>query len=118
MHPLIDRTVGALRPRVYLRHLFFGCLLALPTIWVMQHSPRGLELGPMLFLAISALLYPYARYAYESVIDFFLGDNFFVLPAVLVLIVKGITMTFCFVGAIMVAPVGWMILWYQTRPSA
>lgn len=65
---------------------------------------------------ISQFLYPYARFVYESIIDYILGNNVFFANTILVLIVKLFTMIFCYSFAIFIAPIGLIYLYfYHTK---
>lgn len=119
MHPVLRKTLGGLSPQYYVRQLFFALLIAGVYLMVFMQSARPLAAGPLVFLGISTLLYPYARFVYESCVDFLVGGNLFVLPALLMLLVKLITMVMCFVMAIFIAPVGLAYLyWHHSKNAA
>ncbi|MBO7476179.1 MAG: hypothetical protein J6T36_04535 [Campylobacter sp.] len=64
------------------------------------------------FIAISALLYPYARFVYESIVNFIMGDNVFFINAFILLAWKFMVMMMLFLFAIFIAPIGLLYLWY------
>ena len=112
MHSLIVKTFGGLSFAYYARNFFFGALLtAFPIFVVTRNSPMTFGIG--FFLLLSALLYPYSRFVYERVIAFVVGENSFILNAVLMLVVKLMTMILCWVFAIFIAPVGLLWLYIQ-----
>ncbi len=117
MHPIIRKTLGGLALSYYMRHLLFsGVVIAL--LW--QSSPALFHppAAPWSYawLAVSALLYPYSRFSYEGMITYILGNNLFVLPAIIMLFTKFITMTMCFILSPLIAPLGlaWLY-WYHSR---
>lgn len=63
------------------------------------------------FLVVSWLLYPYARFVYESVVSFIVGQNVFFVNAALMLITKLITMLICYYFAILISPLGFIYLY-------
>ncbi|SAK42522.1 membrane protein [Caballeronia glebae] len=70
----------------------------------------------ILFLA-NTLLYPYARFVYEGVVRYIVGDNIFVFPVLLVLPVKVLMMILCWVFAIFISPVGLIYLYFSSVKS-
>ncbi|MBO7369499.1 MAG: hypothetical protein J6U11_00420 [Campylobacter sp.] len=64
------------------------------------------------FIAISALLYPYARFVYESIVNFIMDDNVFFINAFILLAWKFMVMMMLFLFAIFIAPIGLLYLWY------
>ena len=117
MHPIIAKTFGGLDTKYYLRHLFFGALLTLPIILVMINSPKPVPAFAVFWLGVNLLLYPYARFVYEGVVGFILGNNIFVLPAGIMLFAKLITMAVCLFAAFFIAPIGLIYLYiHHSKP--
>lgn len=115
MPSFIQKTFGGLSKEYYYRHLFFGLVLASLNIYMGSKNPDGLPIGMMIFFLISMFLYPYARFVYESVMNYVVGENFFVFPAIVMLVMKIITMMMCYVFAIFIAPLGLAYLYYHTK---
>lgn len=82
-------------------------------MFVAARSPTGLSVGVVLVTAINTLLYPYARFVYESVVGFIMGGNVFFVNAFFMLFVKLMTMALCWAGAIFIAPIGLAYLYYH-----
>lgn len=115
MHPVIAKTFGGLSTAYYVRHFLFGLLFPIFIYMVMssgtgKHAPH---LPMLLMFVVNTLLYPYSRFVYESVMDFILGRNIFFVNAVMMLAFKVVTMTFCWVLAIFVAPLGLVYLYVR-----
>lgn len=72
-----------------------------------------MPIGILVFTIFSTLLYPYSRFVYESIIGFIMGENVFIVNAILMLFAKFFTMAMCWVFAIFVAPVGLAYLYYH-----
>ncbi|MGE8453294.1 MAG: hypothetical protein ACN6OP_22335 [Pseudomonadales bacterium] len=77
-----------------------------------------MSLAMVLFLSVSSLLYPYSRFVYEGVVSYILGNNAFFMNAFLMLLAKYITMAFCWVFAVFVAPVGLLYLYFTADKRA
>lgn len=64
-------------------------------------------------VTLSWFLYPFSRFVYESVVNWIMGGNIFITNALLWLIMKLLTMSFCFMFAVFLAPIAWIyIFWY------
>ncbi|MFN3494671.1 MAG: hypothetical protein ACK40L_09205 [Hydrogenophaga sp.] len=118
MYPIIKKTFGGLSTQYYFRQLFFGVALAAFMYFLSTQGGRAMPMNMMLFTVLSTLLYPYARFVYEGILGFVLGENVFFVNAIFSLIVKLITMTICWVFALFVAPVGLAYLYYRHSKSA
>lgn len=60
----------------YLRHLFFGAIMAVFLIYMFYNLGRASILVALVFV-VNALIYPYSRFVYESIVDFIFGNNVF-----------------------------------------
>ncbi|MFL6463281.1 MAG: hypothetical protein ACJ73N_02585 [Bryobacteraceae bacterium] len=115
MHPVIAKTFGGLSLAYYVRHFIFGLLFPV-FIYVMLSPANGkhaISLPMLLMFVVNTLLYPYSRFVYESVRDFILGSNVFLVNAVLMLGFKVVTMMFCWGLAIFIAPLGLGYLYFH-----
>ncbi|HGO5815520.1 TPA: hypothetical protein ACK3JR_001391 [Mannheimia haemolytica] len=90
MANIIQKTFGGLSFNYYLRHFLFGLLIFALFIFAGVKYPKTGEwnIPILIILIISQFLYPYARFVYESIIDYILGNNLFFANAMLVLLVK------------------------------
>ncbi len=105
---IIKRFFSLMPLPTLLRHLFFGALMGL-FFYQIAH-PKFEEIPLLLYVLINTILYPYSRYVYESAVDFITGNNQFIVNAVLMLFTKLITISFCWCAAILIAPIGILIL--------
>ena len=118
MHPVIAKTFGGLSASYYFRHLIFGMAFPVFIYFMLGQGNRPVQMSTVVLLLVNTLLYPYSRFVYESVMDFFLGNNVFLVNAVLMLAMKLMTMLFCWAFAIFVAPIGLAYLYlYHSRAS-
>lgn len=109
MHPILSKTLGGLNRQYYFRQLFFGAIIGA----VFLFAPKSIALGQCLFVIVTTLLYPYARFVYESIVNFIVGNNVFIGNAILMLSVKMMTMVICWAMAIFIAPVGLAYLYFS-----
>jgi len=113
MHPIIQKTLGGLSLQYYLRQFFFGLAIATLIFFMSTQGDRSMPLGMLFYIAICTLLYPYSRFVYESIINFILGDNIFIINAIFMLVTKFVTMFLCWAFALFVAPIGLAYLYYH-----
>jgi hypothetical protein len=116
MHPVLARSFGGLPPGYYVRQFLFGLFFPVFLLLASTHGKGLLALSVHLqvTLALDTLLYPYSRFAYESVIGYIAGDTALVFPAILFGAVKLFTMLFCWAFAIFIAPVGLVWLYFRS----
>ncbi len=108
MHPIIHKTFGGLTFQYYFRQFFFGVILAI--IWVSFDEQKSI--GLWVFALINTVLYPYSRFVYESLVDFILGNNIFIVSGILLLAVKFFTMFICWLLSLLIAPIGLIFLYF------
>ncbi len=119
MHPIIVKTLGGLSLNYYIRQFIFGLIFPALFLLMQYQTTRPTSIGMISFMVISTLLYPYARFVYESIIDFIMGQNVFFINAIVMLFTKMITMLLCWVFAIFIAPVGLVYLYfYHSKQQA
>lgn len=113
MHPIIQKTFGGLTKQYYSRQLFFGGGILILFVSIMLTSPEPIKISVLILMIINTLLYPYARFVYESIVNFIVGENTFYVNALFMLFVKYLTMGTCWAMAIFIAPIGLMYLYYH-----
>lgn len=115
MQNFLRMTFGGLSKQYLFRQLFFGSLFLAVTVFAVLNGGRQSPVATIVFAIISTFLYPYSRFVYERIMSFILGENFFVVNALLMLLVKLITMLICWSFAIFIAPVGLISLYFYHR---
>lgn len=113
----ISKTFGGLNKEFYFRQIFFGLIIAGFVFWF-KTIVRPPTFGLVILLAVNTLLYPYARFVWESIVGFIFGQNVFFVPALILLFVKVVTMVICWQMALLIAPIGlaWLY-WHHNRRS-
>lgn len=89
----------------YVHQFIFGAVIAVALLWLPLGTNNEVTVGFALWLTVNTVVYPYLRFVYETVTDFILGDNVFILPTVILLPWKLVTMFLCLAMAIFVARV-------------
>ena len=121
MKTILAKTLGGLNPQYYFRQFFFGMLFAILLFLTRSSAEEGVHSvtdNALLYghLIVSTLLYPYARFVYESVVGFIMGDNFIIANAILFMFVKLFTMGLCWSLSVFIAPIGFIYLYiYHSR---
>jgi hypothetical protein len=115
MKQVIAKTFGGLTKQYYIRQFIFG--LIFPAIFIFSFSQSSqqvtIPLSSIGLFIVSSLLYPYSRFVYESVVNFIMGGNVFWVNAIMLIIVKFITMALCWSFAIFIAPIGLVYLYFH-----
>lgn len=109
---LFQKTLGGLKTSYYIRHFIFGALISTFFIYISTQNPAGIKTSNAILFVINALLYPYARFVYEQIIGFIMGENVFFINALVMLMAKIITMCLCWMFSIFIAPIGLAYLYY------
>ena len=110
MYAVIEKSLGGLTLPYYLRHLCFALIFPLMLLAQVNHQPGS---GGMFLLAVViTLLYPYARFLYERVWGFIMGDTKFMLGVLWVSLGKLATMMACWCLAVFLAPISLVYLYY------
>jgi len=112
----------------YFRQIFFAIAmsgLVLFLVWngamndgILSPKEKKMFISLLIFYGINSLLYPYARLAYEQVVDFIIGDNFFLVNGPIFLIAKMTSMALCFAFAVVLAPIGLLFIYLHQRKEA
>ena len=125
MRSILQKTFGGLSAAYYFRQLFFGSICSTVIYYVAMNKPalpQSLEeqvLG-LTFLIFSALLYPYSRFLYENIIGVITGNRTIFVSGIFFLIslwIKVITIFACWLGAILVAPLSFLYLYFYHSKS-
>jgi hypothetical protein len=124
MHSVLRKTFGGLTRQYYFRQLFFGSLFFFGffLFFSSMPNPTGKSVSTAKYfmyvlLGINTLLYPYARFVYESVMGFIMGNNVVVTGLGFMMVVKYLTMGFCWAAAIFIAPIGLIYLYFHHSKS-
>lgn len=118
MGAIIAKTFGGLTREYLTRQLVFGAALGLLNYWMFSLG-KPASVGLLAWIVINTLLYPYARFIWESIVGFITGGNVFFIPAIVLMVAKFITMMLCWRMAILIAPVGLAYLfWHHSRRAA
>ena len=114
MESFLRKTFGGLSKQYFFRQLFFGAVMLLlftyPYLSDDSLVPDKLLIAA---LVVNTLLYPYARFVYETIIDFILGNNSFLVNGIFFIFVKILTMFMCWLFALLLAPVGLVFLYFK-----
>lgn len=113
MRSVIAKTFGGLSLQYYFRQFVFGLVFPAFIYFMASKGTNSIQIGMIVLMLINTLLYPYSRFVYESIMNFIIGKNFFLVNGLLMLVAKSITMLLCWSMALFVAPVGLAYLYYH-----
>ncbi|RUR15306.1 hypothetical protein ELY21_14765 [Legionella sp. km535] len=105
------KTFAGIPLENYFRHLAFGLIFPVIFFLIMLKG-HSFPINAIFYCIINTILYPYSRFIYESFVNFILGNNMFIVNALLLLLIKTFTITLCWAGAIFIAPIGLIYLYY------
>lgn len=104
--------------KYYFRQLFFaGIFTAIFLWWMITKSPK-FSLWWCPFYIITALIYPYSKFVYDTITDFLIGDNVIIYESGLFLIIKLVALTLCYGFAFLVAPIGLLMIYFMQKAQA
>ncbi|HWV04073.1 hypothetical protein FUT88_14355 [Ralstonia sp. TCR112] len=112
MQSIFAKTFGGLSRPYYFRHFLFGLLFPAFFFFV-SHAGKPIPFPVVLFFIANTFLYPYARFVYEGVMSFILGNNIFFVNAIVMLFAKFTTMLICWAFAVFIAPIGLVYLYFR-----
>jgi len=119
MHPILAKTLGGLSPAYYFRQLIFGiAFCAFMLLPGFLGSKEGITIPAVIlvYYLLCTALYPYARFVYEGIAGFIMGNTVIAMPLPVMLIWKLLTMGLCWAGAVFIAPIGLAYLyWHHSR---
>ena len=120
MSNFYSKTFGGLNSSYYWRNFLFGLLAFAFMIFTMSQA-KGIsafaQIVCTIIFLVNSFLYPYARYVYESVFNYILGDNVFYVSAKFAIPMKISMMFVCWFLAILIAPFGLIYLYYHHSKS-
>ncbi|MDO4698860.1 MAG: hypothetical protein Q4A60_09380 [Pasteurellaceae bacterium] len=112
MNAILSKTFGGLSASYYIRQFLFGLIFASALAFPMFNGDNTIRISALLVICINQFLYPYSRFVYESIIEYILGDNIIIGNAIIMLIIKIITMALCWGLAVFIAPIGLIYLYF------
>lgn len=119
MKEILRKSFGGLSGLCYLRHLLFGLMFPVIMYFALRDNLHPPTLGHYVLAGVNTVLYPYARFVYEGIIGFFLGESVFFMNSGVLLLAKFLTMFACWLFALYVAPISLIYLYVQNsrRPG-
>lgn len=97
-----------------IRHYIFA--IAFITYFLYSNGQNGDNSAFLtIFMIISALLYPFAMFIYESIVDLILGDNVWILPGLLLLVWKIVRFLFILFLSLPIGIIGFIVLYFKVN---
>jgi len=114
MRKFLTTIYGTLSPSYFIKQYVFGGIMYALMLYANGASPIH-KTGVFIFLTLSLVLYPFAMFVYDSIIDTLIGNWIVSVPAVLLLIWLPIKIVLIFMFAVLIAPIGMMYLYITGR---
>jgi len=119
MQGFLNKTFGGLTKDYYLRHFLISLVFPAIFLYAFHAANRPAQFGPAFLLlsvfAINSLLFPYAYYAYQSVVRSIKGERLIIVNVLGLLIGKALSIAVCWAFAIYIAPFGLASLYFRNR---
>jgi len=117
MHPLLQNSFGSLDKAYYLKSFFIG--LIFPALFALVFAITQVMVPTLVlaFFLINSLLYPYARFAYQSIASRMIGNRLFMISLPNLLLMKAIMAFACWWLALLIAPIGLLQLYKEQRKN-
>jgi len=119
MKNIFSKTLGGLTREYYFRQLFFGIIVSIGFFYMRtQGDFSKLEITDIILMTVNTLLYPYSRFVYESIMDFFIGNNVFWTSGTVLYFLtmfKLMMIFMCWAAAVFISPIGLLYLYYINR---
>lgn len=114
---LLSRTFGATQPAYLIRSYVIGFVFSALMIWMMLQSPNGdgIKGAPALYFLLCTLCFPFVKLVWDELRNLLLGDNFFLMNALFLMVLKLFVNIFLWGFAIFIAPSGLLYPWFRTR---
>lgn len=116
----IQRIFGAIDRTFLARSYVISLAVAALVLWVRSRGEANDAANAASFyvwVAVNALLFPFAKLVWNELRDFLMGDNFVIANAVLVFAAKFMINGLLWGAALFVAPIGVAYLWFRTRSA-
>jgi len=114
MRKFITTIYGTLSLSYLIKQYVFGGIMYALMLYANGASPIH-KTGVFIFLTLSLVLYPFAMFVYDSVVNTLLGNWIVSVPAFLPLIWLLIKIVLIFMFAILIAPIGILYLCITRR---
>lgn len=114
MNDFFTKTLGGLDNKYYFRNFIFGLPFGVFFVYLTLNGGADVKdyYFKLIYTILSTILYPYAKYVYDSIRDFIMGDNILFTSLFLALILKYIVIALVWVFSIFIAPVGLIYLYF------
>ena len=105
---------GTLSLSYLIKQYVFGGIMYALMLYANGASPIH-KTGVFIFLTLSLVLYPFAMFVYDSIVDTLIGNWIVPVPAVLLLIWLPIKIVLIFMFAVLIAPIVMLYLYITGR---
>lgn len=123
---IVAFALRGLKPSYYWRHFVLGAIVPVIIIGLQIYacfsnseiSTGTAVIGILSYIAgalFLLILYPFSRFAYESIVEFVMGNNVIISNALLFLTYKYISYAILLCFSFVIAPIGMIILFFYNK---
>jgi len=117
-----SRTFGALRPAWLVRAYIISAALFALVAWMQWQAITttgwtGQRVLTMGYFVLCLILFPFAKLVWEELRNLMLGDNLFILNAIVMLFLKAVVTATLWMFAPFLGLIGMAWLWFRTRAA-
>lgn len=114
---IIRKTFGGITTQYVIRQYVFAALFIIGYFQLTGiHTPDGSLRESIPYFIVAGLLYPWSRFAYEYIVSYLMGNNIAIIPVIILIPAKIISMFFCLMFAPMITPIVMVVLhFYHTN---
>jgi len=116
MRKFLTIIYGTLSPSYLIKQYVFGGLVYAFMLHANGASPLH-KTGVFIFLTLFLVLYPFAMFVYDSIVDTLLGNWIVPVPILLMVLWLPVKVILIFAFAILIAPIGMLYLYFTRRDS-
>lgn len=114
MRKFIATIYGTLSLSYLIKQYVFGSIMYALMLYANGANPIH-KTGVFICLTLSLVLYPFAMFVYDSIVDTLLGNWIVPVPAVLLLIWLPVKIVLIFAFAVLIAPIGMLYIYIVGR---
>ncbi|OQK43462.1 hypothetical protein CRN46_22085 [Vibrio vulnificus] len=95
------------------KQYFIGILVCVIYAFIVRKYGQGLGLYSLVAFSVNTLLYPYSRFLFESLVKFIFGNTRFDKGSGMLVMLKLLSIVFCWSSALFVAPFGLLYIHFR-----
>lgn len=114
---MLGRILNGVERTYLIRAWLIGaCFFALMVVVAFQ-AKSGAQVAPLLYFAVCTLLFPFSKLVWDELKNLILGQNLFLMNALILVVLKLFINALLWGFAPFVAVIGIGYIWYRTKSN-